>query len=247
MKHASKLTSGSIPRALATFALPILLGNVMQSINGSINAIWIGKFLGPSALTGANNANIVVFLLFGAVFGVTMAASIMIGRSVGAGETAEAKRVVGSSDAMKKNVALLLAAVGFLLAPSILHWMGTPHDVRAFGIAYLRVLFIALPASNAFFFVSAALRGSGDSRTPFRFLLVSTVLDIVLNPLFIFGWGPVPALGIAGSATATHCATSVALGSRSRSRCTPTSGSCCASTGASCARWSARASRWVCR
>ncbi|NBU24202.1 MAG: MATE family efflux transporter [Gammaproteobacteria bacterium] len=212
MKHASKLTSGSIPRALATFALPILLGNVMQSINGSINAIWIGKFLGSAALTGANNANIVVFLLFGAVFGVTMAASIMIGRAVGAGETAEAKRVVGSSATFFFAASLLLAAVGFLLAPSILHWMGTPDDARAFGIDYLRVLFLALPASNAFFFVSAALRGAGDSRTPFRFLLVSTVLDIVLNPLFIFGWGPVPALGIAGSATATLVAQCVALG-----------------------------------
>lgn len=212
MKHQAKLTTGSIPRTLFTFALPILLGNVMQSVNGSINAIWIGKYLGPAALTGANNGNIVVFLLFGAVFGLTMAATIMIGRAVGAGETAEAKRVVGSSATFFFVVSLLLAALGFLLAPAILHWMGTPEDARAYGIDYLRVLFLALPASNAFFFVSAALRGAGDSRTPFRFLAVSVVLDIVLNPLFIFGWGPVPPLGIAGSALATLVAQCVALG-----------------------------------
>jgi Na+-driven multidrug efflux pump len=212
LKHQAKLTTGSIPRTLFTFALPILLGNVMQSVNGSINAIWIGKYLGPAALTGANNGNIVVFLLFGAVFGLTMAATIMIGRAVGAGETAEAKRVVGSSATFFFVVSLLLAALGFLLAPAILHWMGTPEDARAYGIDYLRVLFLALPASNAFFFVSAALRGAGDSRTPFRFLAVSVVLDIVLNPLFIFGWGPVPPLGIAGSALATLVAQCVALG-----------------------------------
>jgi Na+-driven multidrug efflux pump len=160
LKHQAKLTTGSIPRTLFTFALPILLGNVMQSVNGSINAIWIGKYLGPAALTGANNGNIVVFLLFGAVFGITMAATIMIGRAVGAGETAEAKRVVGSSASFFFAVSLLLAALGFLLAPSILHWMGTPEDARAYGIDYLRVLFVALPASNAFFFVSAALRAA---------------------------------------------------------------------------------------
>ena len=212
MKDHAKLTTGSIPRTLFAFALPILLGNVMQSVNGSINAVWIGKFLGSAALTGANNGNMVVFLLFGAVFGVTMAATIMIGRTVGAGEMAEAKRVVGTSATFFFVVSLLLAALGFLLAPTILHWMGTPDDARVYGIDYLRVLFLALPASNAFFFVSAALRGAGDSRTPFRFLAVSVVLDIVLNPLFIFGWGPVPPLGIAGSALATLVAQCVALG-----------------------------------
>lgn len=212
MKDHAKLTTGSIPRTLFAFALPILLGNVMQSVNGSINAVWIGKFLGPAALTGANNGNMVVFLLFGAVFGITMAATIMIARAVGAGETAEAKRVVGTSATFFFVVSLLLAALGFLLAPTILHWMGTPEDARAYGIDYLRVLFLALPASNAFFFVSAALRGAGDSRTPFRFLAVSVALDIVLNPLFIFGWGPLPPLGIAGSALATLVAQCVALG-----------------------------------
>ena len=67
MKTVPSLTSGSIPRTLFTFALPILLGNVLQSVNGSINAVWIGKFLGGAALTGANNANIVIFLLLAAV------------------------------------------------------------------------------------------------------------------------------------------------------------------------------------
>ena len=211
MTPHAQLTTGPIPRTLFAFALPILLGNVMQSVNGSINAVWIGKYLGPAALTGASNGNIVVFLLFGAVFGVTMAATIMIGRAVGAGDAAGAKRIVGSSASFFAAVSLLLAAAGYLLAPAILRWMGTPEDAWAYGVDYLRVLFVALPASNAFFFVSAALRGAGDSRTPFRFLAVSVVLDIVLNPLFIFGWGPMPPLGIAGSALATLVAQCAAL------------------------------------
>lgn len=211
MKPVSSLTSGSIPRTLFTFALPILLGNVLQSVNGSINAIWIGKFLGGAALTGANNANIVIFLLLGAVFGITMASTILIAQHVGAQKMADAKRVTGTSATFFLSLSVLFSLGGFFAAPSILHWMGTPADALDFGVAYLRVMFVALPASFAFFFVNGALRGAGDSKTPFRFLLVSVVLDIAFNPLFIFGLGPLPGLGIAGSALATLVAQSCAL------------------------------------
>lgn len=211
MKTVSSLTSGSIPRTLFTFALPILLGNVLQSVNGSINAIWIGKFLGGAALTGANNANIVIFLLLGAVFGITMASTILIAQHVGAGKIDEAKRVTGTSATFFISLSFIFSVGGFFAAPAILHWMGTPADALEYGVAYLRVMFVALPASFAFFFVNGALRGAGDSKTPFRFLLLSVVLDITLNPVFIFGMGPLPALGIAGSALATLVAQSLAL------------------------------------
>lgn len=210
MKPAT-LTSGSIPRTLFAFALPILAGNVLQSINGSINAIWIGKFLGAAALTGANNANIVMFLLLGAVFGVTMASTILIARSLGAGDLSEARRTTGTSATFFFVLSLLFSIGGFFASPAILAWMGTPADALVYGAAYLRVMFVALPPSYAFFFINAALRGAGDSKTPFQFLLLSVVLDIALNPLFIFGWGPVPALGIAGSAVATLVSQVVAL------------------------------------
>jgi putative MATE family efflux protein len=211
MTAVSTLTTGSIPRTLFTFALPILLGNVLQSVNGSINAVWIGKFLGGAALTGANNGNIVIFLLLGAVFGITMASTILIAQNVGAQRIAEAKRVTGTSATFFFVLSLLFSLGGFFAAPGILHWMGTPDDALGYGVAYLRVMFMALPVSYAFFFVNGALRGAGDSKTPFRFLVMSVALDIALNPLFIFGWGPVPGLGIAGSALATLVAQSLAL------------------------------------
>lgn len=210
MKPAT-LTTGSIPRTLFAFALPILAGNVMQSVNGSINAIWIGKFLGAAALTGANNANIVIFLLLGAVFGITMASTILIARSLGAGDLTDARRVTGTSATFFCVLSLVFAIGGFFASPVILEWMDTPADALPFGSAYLRVMFVALPASYGFFFVSAALRGAGDSKTPLRFLLLSVGLDVLLNPLFIFGWGPLPGLGIAGSALATLVAQFVAL------------------------------------
>lgn len=204
MKTApSALTTGSIPSTLFTFTLPILMGNVLQSLNGSVNAIWVGKFLGPAALSATANANTVMFLLLGAVFGITMASTILIAQHVGARNPLEAKRVVGTSATFFIGLSVLISAAGLIWSPAILAWMGTPADAIAFAVAYMRVMFLALPASYAFFFVMAALRGAGDSKTPFLFLVMSVVLDIVLNPLLIFGLGPVPALGIAGSAMAT--------------------------------------------
>ena len=211
MRPGAELTSGSIPRRLFTFALPILLGNVLQSINGSVNAIWVGNFLGTAALTATNNSNIVMFLLLGAVFGVTMASTILIAQSVGARKVDEARRVVGTSASFFFGLSLLFSLIGLWLSPAILAWMGTPADALPLGVTYMRVMFIALPASYAFFFVNAALRGAGDSRTPFAFLVLSVVLDIVLNPLLIFGLGPFPEMGIAGSATATLVAQFVSV------------------------------------
>mgnify|MGYP000897805939 CR=1 FL=1 len=208
---APTLTSGSIPRTLFKFSLPILLGNVLQTVNGSVNAIWVGNFLGTQALTATNNANLVMWLLLGAVFGITMASTILIAQHVGAREMAAAKRVVGSSATFFMATSVLFAVFGLVFSPHILDWMGTPRDAVPYGVAYLRVMFSALPASYGMFFVMAALRGAGDSKTPFYFLVMSVVLDIVLNPLLIFGLGPLPALGIAGSAAATLIAQGASL------------------------------------
>jgi putative MATE family efflux protein len=205
------LTTGSIPKTLFTFTLPILMGNVLQSLNGSVNAIWVGKFLGPAALSATANANTVMFLLLGAVFGITMAATILIAQHMGARRPAEAKRVVGTSATFFIGIAVLISALGLPSARVILGWMGTPADAIEYAVAYMRVMFLALPPSYAFFFVMAALRGAGDSKTPFYFLVMSVLLDIVLNPLLIFGAGPLPAMGIAGSATATLIAQVVSL------------------------------------
>jgi putative MATE family efflux protein len=208
---ATALTTGSIPRTLFTFSLPILMGNVLQSVNGSVNAVWVGNFLGPAALSATANANTVMFLLLGAVFGITMASTILIAQHMGARKSEEAKRVVGTSATFFIGLAVLISAVGTLLCRTILGWMGTPADSIELAVAYMRVMFLALPPSYAFFFVMAALRGAGDSKTPFYFLVMSVTLDIVLNPLLIFGLGPVPALGIAGSATATLIAQTASL------------------------------------
>ena len=197
------LTQGPIARTLVVFALPILAGNVLQSLNGSVNAVWVGKFLGEAALTATANANNIMFLLIGLVFGVGMAATILIAQAMGAKNLAQARAVMGTSASFFGGVSVLIALVGYPLARHILQWMGTPEDALHLAESYLRVIFLAVPLLYLFAFVSAVLRGAGDTRTPFIFLLVVVVLDVLLNPLLIFGWGPVPRMGITGAATAT--------------------------------------------
>ena len=205
------LTHGSIPLVLFRFSLPILLANILQSLNGSVNAIWVGRYLGEAALTATSNANTVMFLLIGAAFGVALAATILIGQYVGASNLRETKRVVGTSATFFAAISVAMAAAGLLLCRPLLLAMRTPPESLELAVAYMRVIFLALPFLYMYAFVMAVLRGAGDSKTPFLFMLLSVGIDIALNPVFIFGWGPIPRLGIAGSALATFVAQAVSL------------------------------------
>ncbi len=205
------LTRGPIAPTLLRFALPILGGNVLQSLNGSVNAYWVGGHLGEAALTATANANNILFLLIGAVFGIGMAATILVAQAVGAHDLRQARRVMGTSATFFGAAALVIAAVGMPLSRHILVAMSTPREALPLAEAYLRMLFLAIPFLYLFTFVSAVLRGAGDARTPFLFLLLAVALDVVLNPLLIFGMGPFPEMGIAGSGLATGVSNALAL------------------------------------
>jgi len=211
MNAPRSLTEGSISRGLLRFALPILYANVLQSLNGSVNSIWVGRYLGEAALTATSNANTVMFLLIGAAFGIAMAATILIGQCIGANDLKEAKRVVGTSATFFAAISVFMAIAGLVLCEPLLIAMKTPADSLPLAVAYMRVIFLALPCLYMYAFVMSVLRGAGDSKTPFYFMLLSVAIDIALNPVFIFGWGPIPKLGIAGSALATFVAQAVSL------------------------------------
>jgi putative MATE family efflux protein len=210
--HSSRsLTEGSISQRLLVFAVPILLGNILQSLDGSVNSVWIGRFLGEAALTASSNANTVLFLLLGALFGASMAATILIGQYVGARRLYDAKRVVGTATSFAFVVSIAFGGLGWVICEPLLRAMSTPAAAMPLAIAYMRVIFLALPFFILYIFTTSVLRGAGDSKTPLYFLILNVALDIALNPLLIFGLGPVPAFGIAGSALATLLAQAISL------------------------------------
>src|SRR5881409_507772 len=197
------LTEGPIAKTLLAFALPTLASSILQSLNGTVNAIWVGRFLGEGALAATSNANMVMFLLSAFVFGFGMASTILIGQAWGRKDVDQARRIFGTASGGFAVITVLIAIAGYWLAPAILHLLGTPGDAAPLALAYLRVIFLAMPALLILTLTMMALRGSGDSMTPLWFMAVAVVLDSGLNPVFIRGLGPAPRLGIAGAATAT--------------------------------------------
>lgn len=211
LPQKASLTDGPIARTLLLFALPILGSTVLQSLNASVNAMWIGHYLGEAALSAGSNSTLIIFLLLSLVFGVSMACTILVGQSLGARNIDAAKRVVGTGTGFFVALSVAISVAGYLGTAAILRLLGTPADALPFAVAYLHVIFIAMPAMYFFNFLMMTLRGAGDSKTPLLFMALAVVLDIVLNPLLIFGIGPLPKMGIAGSATATLIAQVIAL------------------------------------
>lgn len=197
------LTTGPVGKTLVLFALPVLGTNLLQSVNGSANAIWVSHTLGEAALAAISNANQIFFLMIGATFGLSMAANILIGQALGAKAEAKARRVMGVATSFFLVLGFGMGLLGAWLTPAILEAMGTPADARPQAIAYLRLVFAALPFLVLLNLLMMAQRGSGDSRTPFKFAILTVILNLALNPVLILGLGPVPPLGIAGSAAAT--------------------------------------------
>jgi len=205
------LTQGPITRTLLIFSLPLLGGNALQSLNGTVNQIWVSHTLGENAITALGNANIVMMLMLGSIFGVGMAANILVAQAVGAGNMDLVKRVMGTATSFFVALSVIIALAGGALAPHILDMMGAPAESRTDAIIYLRIIFASVPFMYFFVFMQMAQRGAGDSTTPFWFLALAIVIDITLNPLLIRGIGPFPKMGIAGSATSTLVGQSVAL------------------------------------
>jgi putative MATE family efflux protein len=205
------LTTGSIGKTLLAFALPTLVSSILQSLNGTVNAIWIGRFLGEGALAATSNANMIMFLLMAFVFGFGMASTVLVGQAFGRRDIDGARRVIGTAIGSFVFVAILIAVLGWLFSPALLKLLATPADAAPLALAYLRVIFIAMPGILILVLLMMGMRGAGDAMTPLLAMLVAVILDSGLNPVFILGLGPAPRLGIAGSATATVIANYAAL------------------------------------
>jgi len=205
------LTKGSIAKTMLLFALPTLGSSALQSLNGSINAVWVGRFLGEEALAATANGNILMFILISFVFGFGMAATILIGQAMGRRNHTMIKKTMGTALGSIIPISVVVAALGWIFAPTLLSLLGTPASAVELALTYLRMIFVAMPTTLTFTLIMMALRGTGDSTTPLWFILMSVGIDLVLTPILILGIGPFPKWGIFGSAFATFVANTLAL------------------------------------
>ena len=206
------LTKGPILRTLVVFAIPALITNIVQTVNGSINTVWVGQLLGENALAATANANTLMFLAFGTVFGFGMATTVLVGQKFGARDILGAREAFGGGVGFCTGLSALIALFGWIFAPQLLQLMSTPAEAQAFALSYLRVIMVSMPFGVLAMMVSMGLRGAGDATTPLRATILTVVLDVIFNPLLILGIGPFPQLGIAGSALSSALASAIGAG-----------------------------------
>jgi putative MATE family efflux protein len=213
-RHGRDLTTGSIPRLMIAFTLPMLAGTLLQTAYSFINVFWVGRYLGTEALAAITMSLPVIFALLPIGAGLTMATGILVAQHFGARNMRDVRRVVDSSTVLIGAVSLLLTIVGQVLAPQIIHLLGTSPDVHPLAVGYLRIMLLSLPFGFGMFLARSTLQGIGDSTTPLYFVTVSVALTAILDPILMFGWLGFPRLGLNGTAWATlftHVAALAAL------------------------------------
>ncbi len=201
--HKNDLTTGSILKHLITFSIPLLLGNLLQALYNTVDSIWVGRFIGAKALGAVSVSFPIIFILVSLVIGITMATTVLVAQYVGAKDQKMIEKTINNSFLLLGGLGIVLTIIGFVLSKKILIWMNTPQDILEYATDYLNIFFIGLVFMFGYNVVSAILRGLGDSKTPLKFLIISTVMNLILDPFFILGIGFIPKMGIRGAALAT--------------------------------------------
>ena len=198
----NNLTEAPIVKALLTLSWPIVLSNLLQTSYNLVDAFWVGK-LGPAAFAAISIGFPIVFLLISVGAGFTVAGTALVAQHVGAKRHEAADRAAGQTLAFTLLFAVVIGIIGFFFSDTLLGWMGAQEAYRADAVAYMKIIFGGVPFMFGFFLFQALLRGSGDTLTPMKLMVTSTVFNILLDPFLIFGWGPFPELGVQGAAWAT--------------------------------------------
>ncbi|MHB0913430.1 MAG: MATE family efflux transporter [Armatimonadota bacterium] len=202
-RHGRDLTTGSIPRHLIAFSTPILIGSAMQVAYSIINAFWVGRGLGKTAMAAITMSMPVLFVLMAVAGGLTIAANILASQSYGAKDWPRLSKVVHNSFVLTVTLSLACTFAGYFLTETLLRLAATPANVFPMAAGYLRLFFWSMPFMFIIILISALLRGVGDSKTPLYFQAASLALTAILDPLLMFGWLGVPKMGLNGTAVAT--------------------------------------------
>ncbi|MBJ8153166.1 MATE family efflux transporter [Bacillus cereus] len=196
-------------KSMSMFLVPLLLSNILQSVGQLFGMVVVGRWLGVKELAAISAFFPLFFLLVSFVIGIGSGSSILIGQAFGARNEERLKAIVGTTLTFTFIIGIILAIVGNVFALNIMRLMGTPENIIDMSVHYARILFISMPVLFLYFSYTTFIRGTGDSKTPFYFLIVSTFLNIILLPILIFGWLGAPKLGVYGAAYASVISTIV--------------------------------------
>lgn len=185
------LTEGVIWKKLLMFAFPILLGNIFQQLYNAVDALIVGHFMDNSALAAVTSSGSLIFMLVGFFNGIAIGAGVVIARFYGAKDHQGLKLAVHTDIAFGLVAGVILTILGVSFTPTILQWMGTPENVLPNSISYFRFYFLGAIFVVMYNICVGILQAVGDSKHPLYYLIVSSLLNVVLDLLFVgvFRWG----------------------------------------------------------
>ncbi|NMM78591.1 MATE family efflux transporter [Acidovorax sp. SRB_24] len=197
-------------KTFAAFLAPMLLSNILQSLSGTLNNVYLGQMLGVQALAAVSSFFPVLFFFIAFTIGLGAGASVLIGQAWGARHVDKAQAITGTTLSVGVAFGLLVALFGGVFTQPMLALLGTPADILPDATRYARIVLIAMPGLFVFLLSTAMLRGVGDTVTPLYTLGISTAVGLVLTPALIRGWGGLPQMGVASAAAATVVSFTVA-------------------------------------
>lgn len=200
---------GPIAKSLFSLAIPMIFANILQAGYQLIDAFWVGR-LGGVAVASVAVSVPITFLTIALGVGFAIAGSTLIAQYFGAKNHKMVNHVAAQTLLMVVFVSIVLGAFGYVISPFILKLMGVPSDVYVGALGFMRISFVGLVFNFFFFMFQSIMRGIGEAKIPLYIVLGTVFLNFILNPFFIFGWGFIPALGVAGAAMATVGTQSIA-------------------------------------
>lgn len=198
-------------RTFLVFLAPMMLANVLQSLSGTINSVFLGHMIGVQALAAATQFFPIMFFMMAFVIGLGAGASVLIGQAYGKGDIEKVRQIAGASLALAIVFGFVPAVLGGIFAEPLMIALQTPPDIIHEATAYARIMMVSMPVFFAFLLATSILRGVGDAVTPLWTLALSTGVGLLVTPALILGTFGLPQMGVASAAAASLISLFVAM------------------------------------
>ena len=196
---AKDMTKGSPLKIMLGFTIPVLIGNIFQQLYSMVDTVIVGKFVGTGALAAVGSTGTVVFLILGFLMGFSAGITVITSQRFGAGDIKGMKKSISNAAILAAVTSVVMTVLSLAFMKPLLRLMNTPEDIFADAYSYICVICLGICTQVLYNILSAMLRAVGNSKTPLYFLIISALLNIVLDLVFIINFK----MGTAGAAWAT--------------------------------------------
>ena len=200
--NRNNLTEGPILKSLIALSVPIIFANILQTAYQLTDTFWVGR-LGTVAVAAVSISFPIIFLIISLGGGLAMAGTILVSQYKGKEDRKAVDHITSQTLLMVIIISIALAAIGYFLSPFFVNLMGTDKAVFQSAVSYMKISFVGVVFIFTYMVFQSLMRGVGEVKTPMYIVFGTVLLNLVFDPLFIFGYGFIPAFGVAGAAVAT--------------------------------------------